>query len=1312
MSYRRILSGVVIIGALVGSALFFRNASATNYQVISLSATPASQSQVNIYCSGAPNSYVYMYRDGSYWGYGLCNGATWYDTGRTCNTSYTYTATDAYDSRYYSNPAVGTTDQCTPGVPTIGTNTPASQLAFTTTWSRNAPLTESGFEVNSSLTPFPANTAAGATSYTENWAVSCNTTGNNSVRSFITTNGRTYYSGMSAASNNATTDACTPAAPTMTSAATVNQSQVIVYFTDNSTNETGFYIMTSGGSQMGSSGAIGGTGSPTAGYATGLSCNVSDYFYADAYVNTNGRTYRGSSAWSNYVATDQCTPGAATIGTATAVNQTSATVTWTRGSPYTETAFNIWDQTPTFRGSAGAGATSGNATGLTCNTSYQFRVVPYVTGVSGATYTPGQTGQTNSITTGPCTPTAPSGLSATAASQTQANLSWADNSNNESGFGIQRCTGASCSNFADVLTPAANAVSISDTGLSCGTTYQYRMYAYVNGTGGPYYSGYSNTASVTTNSCDTTPPSVSFNPTSNSWSSATISVTPTASDASGVSYTRHCWVDVIDANNACDAGTTAASTFTNGTAVTYSSDTGSLGVRLCVRARDTVGNWSGGTCASPYYKDSVAPAFSSKTTYSGWYNANQTSTFTYTDALSGMGTVTGNTCTITEGSAQTCATTALSACDVAGNCNITNLTSNAANIDKTAPTFSSKTTFSGWYNAAQTSTFIYTDALSGIASGNNPTCSIGEGSAQTCTLSGKPNVIDVATNSLNPNGTVSNAANVDLTNPVPGTTWSPSSGPWHNTSTGTTFTLTGSTDTGGSGMAASSYPCTTGVNNGNTCTATVYDVAGNSAGSAASPPNRVDTTAPSCGTTWTPNPGPWHNTLTGTSFTLTGSTDTGGSGITASSYNCTTGPNNTNTCYATIGDNAGNTADCGPSPTNNVDQTNPSTGTLSANPSGWTNGSSASITGTVTDAGGSGVAGYYYKCTSGGSYVYAAGSSISFSCSTTGGQTAYVYGVDGATNTNSASPSSVSYYIDTTNPTASISGNSVNENSAMTLNSNGADTGGSNVASYAWYSGTLCSGSVLTGGTSATYSAGTQPEPYSTNYAVKVTDGAGNTVCATAAATWANVAPTASASVSPNPICNGSSTVWTASPSDPGGTTFSYQWYNDGSCSSLKSGATASTLTDTGTYPSTARSVVVKDAQNAAASCAPATVTVNSCVSAPSTLSPSTDLDPGRPRVTFSWSSNAVGYQIWRYALGASSSTRTLYADTANSSFTIQTLSCPAGYTFEFVAYNADVSVSGVDSSCSLWQIYNSKCSSASVANTKVEFCTRLFLNQ
>ncbi len=95
----------------------------------------------------------------------------------------------------------------------------------------------------------------------------------------------------------------------------------------------------------------------------------------------------------------------------------------------------------------------------------------------------------------PQPPTAPSALTATAISSSQIDLTWSDNSNNESGFSIERKTGAG-GNYAEVTTVGAGVESYQDTGLAASTTYYYRVLAY--NTGGD--SAYSNEAS------DTTPP--------------------------------------------------------------------------------------------------------------------------------------------------------------------------------------------------------------------------------------------------------------------------------------------------------------------------------------------------------------------------------------------------------------------------------------------------------------------------------------------------------------------------------------------------------------------------------------------------------------------------------------------------------------------------------------------------------------------------------------------------------------------------------------------------------------------------------------
>ncbi len=90
----------------------------------------------------------------------------------------------------------------------------------------------------------------------------------------------------------------------------------------------------------------------------------------------------------------------------------------------------------------------------------------------------------------------PSKLSATAASCSQINLSWTDNSNNETGFKIERKTGVSGS-WSQIATVGANITSYSNTGLTGNTTYYYRVRAY-NAAGD---SSYSNEANATTPAC-------------------------------------------------------------------------------------------------------------------------------------------------------------------------------------------------------------------------------------------------------------------------------------------------------------------------------------------------------------------------------------------------------------------------------------------------------------------------------------------------------------------------------------------------------------------------------------------------------------------------------------------------------------------------------------------------------------------------------------------------------------------------------------------------------------------------------------------
>ncbi len=78
-------------------------------------------------------------------------------------------------------------------------------------------------------------------------------------------------------------------------------------------------------------------------------------------------------------------------------------------------------------------------------------------------------------------PASPGNLQAAAVSSSRINLSWGDNSTDETGFRIERCQNAGCSIFGAIATLGANVTSYSNTGLNASTMYRYRVVAFNSG---------------------------------------------------------------------------------------------------------------------------------------------------------------------------------------------------------------------------------------------------------------------------------------------------------------------------------------------------------------------------------------------------------------------------------------------------------------------------------------------------------------------------------------------------------------------------------------------------------------------------------------------------------------------------------------------------------------------------------------------------------------------------------------------------------------------------------------------------------------
>jgi subtilisin family serine protease len=206
-----------------------------------------------------------------------------------------------------------------------------------------------------------------------------------------------------------------------------------------------------------------------------------------------GKTVTGGRLdLSTVIAPAPSEPPAAPSGlSATAVSSSQINLTW-HDNASNESSFQIERSSDgsfyTLIATVGANVTTYSDTGLPASTTYYYRVrASNAAGYSAYTEPASATTQA-----APTIPDPPSNLSAEAVSRSQINLSWVDNSDNETGFKIERSTNGT--KFSLIATVGANVTSYSNTGLKRNTTYWYRVRAY-NDAGD---SAYSNTASAKT----------------------------------------------------------------------------------------------------------------------------------------------------------------------------------------------------------------------------------------------------------------------------------------------------------------------------------------------------------------------------------------------------------------------------------------------------------------------------------------------------------------------------------------------------------------------------------------------------------------------------------------------------------------------------------------------------------------------------------------------------------------------------------------------------------------------------------------------
>lgn len=394
---------------------------------------------------------------------------TYLDTTAQASSTYTYRVRAVGNglTSPYSNQASATTPGVTPDAPTNLTATGVTSTTNLLNWTDNS-TNEQNIEVQrrtvTGTYALIATLAANTTSYSDT-GLSPSTTYFYRVRA-INGQGNSAYSNEASA-----TTLRPPNAPSNLTATGISKTEIRLTWQDNSNDEAGFRIERKPGSGNFQEVRVVGAG-VTSFISSGLVSSTTYVFRVRAYNSI------GASGYSNEArGTTLGIPRAPSNLAGAAASTTSIRLTWTDNSG-NETGFKVQKavvsggNTSAFASVTVTGADTQQylVSGLAANTTYAFRVIAYNSfGDSAAAQ----------VTASTRPPAAPTGFRAAALAGGKIQLTWTD-SPDERGYRLEKKAGNGA--FTLVKTLPADVTTYTDTGLTAGTTYTYRLAA-SNGAG-------------------------------------------------------------------------------------------------------------------------------------------------------------------------------------------------------------------------------------------------------------------------------------------------------------------------------------------------------------------------------------------------------------------------------------------------------------------------------------------------------------------------------------------------------------------------------------------------------------------------------------------------------------------------------------------------------------------------------------------------------------------------------------------------------------------------------------------------------------